>query len=202
MAKVLTEAPSRFQITLCGVDWSRYMRSLIGLKKTSRMLPIRDEVNDSDNQTFTSEFLAQNITLEKDEEKRGELVKDYVVMVLSEWAGISSSSEIDLNKSLYNYGFDSAGALTLKMQFEGNLQVSFEVGFENNRLPADWNHLQITIGIFLEMFLYKLTRYKRYSCFRFSISCSLIRPRLKLQMTSSPGLAVEQLVINFKITSP
>ena len=201
MAKVLTEAPSRFQITLCGVDWSRYMRSLIGLKKTPRMLLIRDEVNDSDNQTFTSEFLAQNITLEKDEEKRGQLVKDYVVLVLSEWAGISASSEVDHNKSLYNYGFDSAGALTLKMQFEANLQVSFEVGFENNLLPADCNHLEVTIGIFLVMFLFKLTRYKRCSCFRFSISCSLIRPCLKLQMTSSPGLAVEQLVINFKITS-
>ena len=147
MAKVLTEAPSRFQITLFGVDWPRYMRSLVGLKKTPRMLMIRDEMNESDDQTFTSEFLAQNITLKKDEEKRSELVKEYVVLVLIEWAGISSSSEVDLNKSLYNYGLDSAGALTLKMQFEANLQVSFEVGFKNNRLPANFNHLQVTIAV-------------------------------------------------------
>ena len=135
MAKVLTEQPSRSQITLFGVDWPRYIRSLIGLKKTPRMLLIRDEINDSDNQTFTSESLAQNITLEKDEDKRGELVKEYVVLVLTEWAGISSGTEVDLNKSLYNYGLDSAGALTLKMQFESNLQVSFEVGCKNIRLP-------------------------------------------------------------------
>jgi len=42
-----------------------------------------------------------------------------------------SGSEVDLNKSLYNYGLDSAGALTLKMQFEANLQVSFEVCCNN-----------------------------------------------------------------------
>ena len=135
MAKVLSEQPSRFQITLFGVDWPRYMRSLVGLKKTPRMTLIRDEINDSENQTYTSESLAQNITLEKDEETRRELVKEYVLLVLVEWAGFSSGSEVDLNKSLYNYGLDSAGALTLKMQFEANLQVSFEVGCKNNRCP-------------------------------------------------------------------
>lgn len=152
MAKVLIEEPSRFQLTLFGVDWPRYMRSLVGLKKTPRMLLIKDEINDSDNQAYTSESLAQNITLEKDEEKRGELVKEYVVLVLTEWAGISSASEVDLNKSLYNYGLDSAGALTLKMQFEANLQVSFEVGCEKNRLHADCNLLQVTFGMVLEYF--------------------------------------------------
>lgn len=152
MAKVLIEEPSRFQLTLFGVDWPRYMRSLVGLKKTPRMSLIKDEINDSDNQAYTSESLAQNITLEKDEETRGELVKEYVVLVLTEWAGISSASEVDLNKSLYNYGLDSAGALTLKMQFEANLQVSFEVGCENNRLHADCNHLQVTFGMVLEFF--------------------------------------------------
>jgi len=64
MAKVLIEEPSRFQLTLFGVDWPRYMRSLVGLKKTPRMLLIKDEINDSDNQAYTSESLAQNITLE------------------------------------------------------------------------------------------------------------------------------------------
>ena len=132
MAKVLTEEPSRFQITLCGVDWPRYIKSISGLKKTSRMSVIRAEINDSDSQTSSSETLAQQITLEKNAEKRGELVMEYVGLVVKEWTGISSSSEVDLNNSLYNYGIDSAGALTLKMQFESNLQVSFEVGFFNN----------------------------------------------------------------------
>jgi len=156
MAKVLTEQPSRFQITLCGVDWPRYLRSLVGLKKTPRMSLISDEINDSDNQAYTSEFLAQNLTLEKDEEKRCELVKEYVVLVLTEWAGISSGSEVDLNKSMYNYGIDSAAALTLKMQFEANLQVSFEVGCKNNRLLADCNRLQVTLGIVVVIVLYKI----------------------------------------------
>ena len=132
MAKVLTEEPSRFQITLCGVDWPRYIKSISGLKKTSRMSVIRAEINDSDSQASSSETLAQQITLEKNAEKRGELVMEYVGLVVKEWTGISSSSEVDLNNSLYNYGIDSAGALTLKMQFESNLQVSFEVGFFNN----------------------------------------------------------------------
>lgn len=202
MAKVLSEQPSRFQITLFGVDWPRYMRSLVGLKKTPRMTLIRDEINDSENQTYTSESLAQNITLEKDEETRRELVKEYLLLVLVEWAGFSSGSEVDLNKSLYNYGLDSAGALTLKIQFEANLQVSFEVGCKNNRLPADCNRLQVIFGIIVVIFLYKLTRYKRCSSFRFSTLCSLIQLRLKLQMTSRPGLAEEYLVNNFKITSP
>ena len=127
MARVLTEEPSRFQITLCGVDWPRYIKSISGLKKTSRMSVIRAEINDSDSQTSSSETLAQQITLEKDAEKRGELVMEYVGLVIKEWTGISSSSEVDLNNSLYNYGIDSAGALTLKMQVESNLQVSFEV---------------------------------------------------------------------------
>ena len=201
MAKVLTEQPSRFQITLFGVDWPRYMRSLVGLKKTPRMSLISDEINDSDNQAYTSESLAQNITLEKDEEKRCELVKEYVVLVLTEWAGISSGSEVDLNKSLYNYGLDSAGALTLKMQLEANLQVSFEVGCRNNRLPADCNCLRVTFGIVVVLFLYKLTRYKCFSCFRFSTLCSLIRLRLKSQMTLRPSLVEKHLVNNFKITS-
>lgn len=137
MVKVLTEEPSRFQITLCGVDWSRYLKRIRGLKKTSRMSVIRAEINDSDSQTSSSETLAQQIRLEKDAEKRGELVMEYVGLVIKEWAGISSSSEVDLNNSMYNYGIDSAGALTLKMQFDSNLQVSFEVGsFDNHKITG------------------------------------------------------------------
>ena len=127
MAKVLTEEPSRFQIALCGLDWPRYMKSFKGLKMTSRMLVMRAEINDSDSQENSSESLAQQIMLGKDPEKRGELVKEYVGLVMREFTGMSSNSETDLNKSLYSYGIDSATALTLKMQFESNLQVSFEV---------------------------------------------------------------------------
>ena len=137
MVKVLTEEPSRFQITLCGVAWPRYLKRIRGLKKTSRMSVIRAEINDSDSQTSSSETLAQQIRLEKDAEKRGELVMEYVGLVIKEWAGISSSSEVDLNNSLYNYGIDSAAALTLKMQFDSNLQVSFEVGsFDNHKITG------------------------------------------------------------------
>ncbi|KAL9968891.1 hypothetical protein ACROYT_G021035 [Oculina patagonica] len=127
MAKVLTEKPSCFQITLCGVDWPQYIKNIQGLKKTSRMSVIRAEINDSDGPASSSESLAQQIMLEKDAEKRGELVMKYIILVINEWAGNSSSSETDLNKSLYSYGIDSAGALTLKMQFESNFPVSYEV---------------------------------------------------------------------------
>ena len=159
MAKVLTEEPSRFQITLCGVDWPRYIKSISGLKKTSRMSVIRAEINYSDSQTSSSETLAQQITLEKDAEKRGELVMEYVALVIKEWTGISSSSEVDLNNSLYNYGIDSAGALTLKMQFESNLQVSFEVGlFKLGRfvLPfrATWHSLENILYLKNYSFIY------------------------------------------------
>ena len=51
---------------------------------------------------------------------------------MSEWTGNPSPSETDLNTSLYSYGVDSTAALTLKMQLEMNLQVSFEV--RNNSL--------------------------------------------------------------------
>ena len=131
MAKVLTEEPSRFQIALCGVDWPRYIKSIKGLKMTSRLSVIRAEMNDSDSQENSSESLAQQIILRKDPEKRGELVMEYVGLVMKEWTGISSSSETDLNKSLGSYGMDSSGALTLKMQIESNLQVSFEVSCFN-----------------------------------------------------------------------
>ena len=132
MAKVLTEKPSCFQITLCGVDWPRYTKTITGIKKTSRMSVITAEINASDSQTNSSESLAQQILLEKDTERRDELLTDYVVLVINEWTGMSSSLETDLNKSLYSYGVDSASALTLKVQLESNLPVSFEVGWFDN----------------------------------------------------------------------
>ena len=128
MAKVLIEEPSRFQIGLCGVDWPRFIKSNTGLRKTSRLSIITAEINTSETQTTSTESLVQRIRLEKDLEKKSELVKEYITLSVREWTGMSSSSETDLNKSLYSYGIDSTAALTLKMQLEANLQVSFEVG--------------------------------------------------------------------------
>ena len=67
--------------------------------------------------------------LEKDKEKREELINEYVSMSVTEFTGNSSSSETDLNAGLYSNGVDSTTALTLKMQLAMNLQVSFEVHF-------------------------------------------------------------------------
>ncbi|KAJ7385694.1 hypothetical protein OS493_013722 [Desmophyllum pertusum] len=127
MAKVLTEEPSRCQISLFDVDWPRFIKSNDRLRKTPRLFTILVETNAFDNQTSSSESLAQRIILEKESEKRAELVNEYVAISVTECAGISSPSETDLNKSLYSYGVDSTAALTLKMQLETNLQVSFEV---------------------------------------------------------------------------
>ncbi len=128
MAKVLTEEPSRFQIGLCGVDWPRFIKSNTGLRKTSRLSLITAEINTSETTTTSTESLVQRIMLEKDLEKKSELVMEYVSLSVREWTAMSSRSETDLNKSLYSYGIDSTAALTLKMQLEANLQVSFEVG--------------------------------------------------------------------------
>ena len=127
MAKVLTEEPGRCQISLFDADWPRFLKSNAGLRKTPRLSVISNASSTSDGQTSSSESLAQRIILEKDQEKRTELVNEYVGMSVTEWTGISSPSETDLNKSLYSYGVDSTAALTLKMQLETNLQVSFEV---------------------------------------------------------------------------
>ena len=127
MAKVLTEEPGRCQISLFDANWPRFLKSNTGLQKTSFLSVISTEINSSDSQISSTESLAQRIILEKDHEKRAELVKEYVGVSVTEWTGISSPSETDLNKSLYSYGVDSTAALTLKMQLETNLQVSFEV---------------------------------------------------------------------------
>ena len=127
MAKVLTEEPGRCQISLFDADWPRFLKSNAGLRKSPRLTDISSTVNSSGSQTSSTESLAQRIILEKDPEKRAELVNEYVGVSVTEWTGISSPSEMDLNKSLYSYGVDSTAALTLKMQLETNLQVSFEV---------------------------------------------------------------------------
>ena len=129
MAKVLTEEPGRCQISLFDADWPRFIKSNPGLRKTSRLSDITVEINAPESQTRSTESLAQRIILEKDADKRAELVNEYVAILVTEWTGISSPSETDLNKSLYSYGADSTASLTLKMQLESNLQVCFEVGF-------------------------------------------------------------------------
>ena len=129
MVKVLTEEPGRCQISLFHANWPRFLKSNTGLRKTPLLSAISSEINPSDSQTNSTESLAQRIILEKDQEKRAELVKEYVDVSVTEWTGISSPSETDLNKSLYSYGVDSTAALTLKMQLETNLQVSFEVSW-------------------------------------------------------------------------
>ena len=128
MAKVLTEDPGRCQISLFDADWPRFIKSNPGLRKTSRLSHITVEINAPESQTRLTESLAQRIILEKDADKRAELVNEYVAILVTEWTGISSPSETDLNKSLYSYGADSTASLTLKMQLESNLQVCFEVG--------------------------------------------------------------------------
>lgn len=127
MVKVLTEDPGRCQISMFDADWPRFLKSNTGLKKTPRLSILRSTVNAPDNQTNSTESLAQKIVLEKDGEKRAELINEYITATMSEWTGNPSPSETDLNTSLYSYGVDSTAALTLKMQLEMNLQVSFEV---------------------------------------------------------------------------
>ena len=128
MAKVLTEEPSRCQISLFSVDWPRFLKSNKGLRTTTRLSIITSTVNIADRETNLTESLAQRIILEKDREKRAELINEYVGLSAASWTGISSPSETDLNKSLYSYGVDSTAALSLKMQLQDNLGVSFEVG--------------------------------------------------------------------------
>ena len=127
MAKVLIEDPYRCQISLFDADWPRFLKSNAGLRKTPRLSVIATEISASESQTGSAESLAQKIILEKDPEKRAELINEYVSVSATAWTGISSPSETDLNSSLYSYGVDSTAALTLKMQLETNLQVSFEV---------------------------------------------------------------------------
>jgi len=130
MVKVLTEEPDRCQISLFNVDWPLFLKSSEGLKRTLRLSIIRSTVNASDKEMSSTESLAQRIVLEKDGEKRAELINEYVSVSMTELlSGSLSSSETDLNASLYSYGVDSTTALSLKMHLEKDLQVSFEVHF-------------------------------------------------------------------------
>ena len=128
MVKVLKEEPGRCQISLSNTDWPGFLKSNEGLRKAPRLSVIRSTVNASDKGTNSTESLAQRIVLEKDGGKRAELINEYISGLMTELVtGNLSSSETDLNASLYSYGVDSTTALTLKMNLEKNLQVSFEV---------------------------------------------------------------------------
>ena len=127
MAKVLTEEPDRCQIALFDADWPRYLKNNPGVGKTPRLSIIAAEISTLDNPISSTESLAQRIILEKDKKKRAELVNEYVRVAITEWTGISSPSETDLNKSLYSYGVDSSAAVNMKTNIEKALQVSFEV---------------------------------------------------------------------------
>lgn len=127
MARILTEEPGRSQIALIGADWPQCFKSDRELRKMPRLAFITAENDAYDNQPSSAESLVQRIRLEKDSEQRSEQVMNYISNSVKKLTGIASLSEADLNKNLYSYGFDSTGALSLKMQFEADLQVSFEV---------------------------------------------------------------------------
>ena len=127
MKKVLLEEPLRSQICLADIDWPRFLKSNLGLARSSRVQYISTDVRAAQAQNSSAESLATRIQVEKDAEKRVEMILEYITVPFASWIGVQSLSETDLNTSLHSYGIDSTGALTLKMQLESNLQVSFEV---------------------------------------------------------------------------
>ena len=127
MKKVLTEQPEQSQICLADIDWSRFLKANLGLQRSSRMKGLATDASAAQTQGSSIESLAARIVLEKDAEKRGEMLLEYIFIPFASWTGIQSTSELDLNTSLHSYGIDSTAALTLKMQLESTLQVSFEV---------------------------------------------------------------------------
>lgn len=151
MAKVLNEEPGRCQIALCNVDWPRYLSTNEVLEKSPRLSIIASEEKASENFSESSQSLVQRITLEQDSEKRKDLIHEYISLAIPDWFGIAVTSEADLNKSLYSYGVDSTSALTLKMQLQTDLQVSFEVCLFINlscaRAKLIWSNILISIII-------------------------------------------------------
>ena len=127
MAKVLKEEPDRCQIALFNVDWPRYLSTNKVLERSPRLSIIASQVKASENLSDSSQSLAQRIILEEDSDERKDLINEYISLAIPDWFGIAVTTEADFNKSLYSYGVDSTSALTLKMQLQANLQVSFEV---------------------------------------------------------------------------
>ena len=136
MAKVLAQEPSRSQISLISIDWFRFMKSFTGLQNSLRFSLITAGMSVSDSQTNTTDSLLRRIQMERDPEAKGQLILEYLCIVMSDLSGHSFSSEMDLNKSLYSQGIDSAAALTLKMLLESNLQATFEVSSLLNELNS------------------------------------------------------------------
>ena len=125
MEQLLIDEPLTCQLGVFDADWPRMLESSPGLKKTTRLSAIKDEVETTRKET-SLESLGPRILMEVDKKKKEEMVMEFLIELLSSWLGISAT-EIDLNTSLYNYGLDSFFALTFKMQLESTLQVSFEV---------------------------------------------------------------------------
>lgn len=127
MNKVLVEEPARSQICLADIDQPKFIQKNVKYMQSTRMERIAAEINRKQNQSSSTQSLVTKILLEKDEEKRIEMILEYVSTAMASLAEMQSMSEADLGTSLYSYGIDSTAALTLKMQFEANLEVSFEV---------------------------------------------------------------------------
>ena len=127
MAKVLREEPERCQIALFNADWPRFLNSNPGLQKNPRLSLIGPESRSTNDLTRPQESLGQNIIFEQDQDKREQLVNEYIEASLPDWLGNWSLTEVDMNKNLYSCGVDSTLALTIKSQLENDLQVSFEV---------------------------------------------------------------------------
>ena len=135
MEQILMQEPLTCQLALFDADWPRLMDFTPGLRMSTRVISINDEID-----TLTSEkdleSLGPRILLEADQKKKEEMVEGLVAELLSSWVGMSPS-ELDFNTSLYGYGPDSFFALTFKMHIETTLQVSFEVrGLKSTRIRS------------------------------------------------------------------
>ena len=126
MEKILIEEPGRAQLGLFDVDWQKIQSSTPGLATSTRLIEIRNKQDIADSVQF-KQLLVQRILVEKNPNKREEMVHEYVTDLLCSWTG-NSPSDLDFNSSLYNYGMDSFSGLTFKMQIESSLHISFEVG--------------------------------------------------------------------------
>lgn len=125
MEEILIKDPHVCQLGLFDADWSRLMETSVALSNSARFTAIKEEV-DIQRTHQNMDSLGPRIIMESDHKKKQSMVEEYVYEIISQWVG-ESPSEIDLNTSLYSYGLDSFFGLTLKMQLETTLQVSFEV---------------------------------------------------------------------------
>ena len=126
MEKILIEEPGRAQLGLFDVDWQKIQSSRPGLATSTRLIKIRKKQDVAYSVQF-KQLLVQRILVEKNPNKREEMVQKYVTDLLCSWTG-NSPSDLDFNSSLYNYGMDSFSGLTFKMKIESSLRISFEVG--------------------------------------------------------------------------